>query len=87
MFMYYDVLTAFIPVGRRRIETKSGHIKCSCSYVIDGQVLDVDALRAQPGDHSALLAYMERHGRSALRLRNGYTDVYFPEHQRLISSC
>jgi hypothetical protein len=86
MFMYYDVLTAYVPVGRRRIETKSGHINGSRWYVIDGQVLDANALRVQPGDHSVTVQYLEMTGRNAIRLRNGWIDLYYPEHMRLISS-
>lgn len=86
MLMYYDVMTAYIPVGRRRIETKSGYINHSPWYVIDGEILNVDKLRAVEGHDPILVKVLEMSRRNAIRFRNGHIGSYFPHHHQLISS-
>lgn len=71
-FFYYDIITTVVNAGGERVETTSGRRNISGRYYIDAEQMDLDAVKALPGDHSILIGNMEANGWDpVLRCRTG----------------
>lgn len=57
-FSYFDIVSALVQIDETRIQTTSDRRNISCTYYIDGEVLDVDQVAAMPGDNRILLDNM-----------------------------
>src|SRR5262249_36223663 len=61
-FFYYDVVTTIVDADGENVETTSGRRNISGRHYIDAKELDLDAVKALPGNHDALIANMEGNG-------------------------
>lgn len=57
-FSYFDIVSAVVEIGETLIQTTSNRRNISCTYYIDGEVLDIDQVAALPGDHQIMLDNM-----------------------------
>ena len=57
-FYYFDIVSAVVSVEDIRVQTRSERRNISCTYYINGEVLDIDQVAELPGDNRILLDNM-----------------------------